>query len=284
LANLSIKTIGCFKKYISEHTTGKEIRNIFERADIAVPYSVSHNRNLSKLKMLDAFCDYLNTDNESDLTKLLEVFGIVLGDIEKFLAKYESDFLGVNCTYTKNKEELNYLIALLNNDGFDYKNGKIYCSANYTLNQLKDTVEEFDFEYINKHIKRMEESIETDTDVTIGEAKSLVETCCKTILKEKSVTIDKKWNIGQLAKAALKELKLTPDDIKDNEKVTISARKILGSLSAIVQGMAELRNIYGSGHGKHGKFKGLPPRYAKLASGAASTFVTFLFETYSEKK
>ena len=53
--------------------------------------------------------------------------------------------------------------------------------------------------------------------------------------------------------------------------------------SAIVQGMAELRKIYGSGHGKDGEFKGLPPRYAKLASGAASTFVTFLFETYKER-
>ena len=47
--------------------------------------------------------------------------------------------------------------------------------------------------------------------------------------------------------------------------------------------MAELRNSYGSGHGKDAKFKGLSPRHARLAVGAGVTAVHFLWETFEEK-
>lgn len=44
----------------------------------------------------------------------------------------------------------------------------------------------------------------------------------------------------------------------------------------------EARNEYRSGHGKNGRFRGLQPRDAKLAVGAASTFAIYL--THSELK
>ena len=39
--------------------------------------------------------------------------------------------------------------------------------------------------------------------------------------------------------------------------------------------MAELRNSYGSGHGKDAKFKGLSPRHARLAVGDGVIVVHF---------
>ncbi|MDR3231671.1 MAG: abortive infection family protein, partial [Synergistaceae bacterium] len=39
----------------------------------------------------------------------------------------------------------------------------------------------------------------------------------------------------------------------------------------------------GTGHGKDGRSKGLSTRHARLAVGAASTFVRFLFETHIER-
>jgi len=45
-------------------------------------------------------------------------------------------------------------------------------------------------------------------------------------------------------------------------------------------GIAELRNHYGSGHGREPTAKGLQPRHTRLAVGAAATLVTFLFETH----
>ena len=46
--------------------------------------------------------------------------------------------------------------------------------------------------------------------------------------------------------------------------------------------LAELRGLYGTGHGKHGKASGLNARHAKLAVGASSTLAIFLFETHKE--
>ena len=45
---------------------------------------------------------------------------------------------------------------------------------------------------------------------------------------------------------------------------------------------AELRGLYGTGHGKHANTEGLSARHAKLAVGAAATLVTFLFETLAD--
>jgi hypothetical protein len=80
-------------------------------------------------------------------------------------------------------------------------------------------------------------------------------------------------------KETTKLLKLTPDDIPNEARAASSIKQILGSLSSVVQGIGEVRNEYGSGHGKDGKFKGLQPRHAKLAVGAASTLAIYLLET-----
>lgn len=50
------------------------------------------------------------------------------------------------------------------------------------------------------------------------------------------------------------------------------------------QGMAELRNLYGTGHGPSAKTnRGIQPRHARLATGVAATLASFLFETHLER-
>jgi hypothetical protein len=59
-------------------------------------------------------------------------------------------------------------------------------------------------------------------------------------------------------------------------------KRLLSNLGTIGNGLAELRGLYGTGHGKHGKTAELSARHAKLAVGAAATLATFLFETHKE--
>ena len=125
----------------------------------------------------------------------------------------------------------------------------------------------------------MEAAIDSAPHVAIGIAKELIETICKTILTERNKNINKDWDLPKLLKATNKELKLTPNDIPGAVRASTTIKSILGSLSNVVQGIAELRNSYGSGHGKDAKFRGLSPRHAKLAVGAASTLAIFLLET-----
>src|SRR5206468_3305452 len=112
--------------------------------------------------------------------------------------------------------------------------------------------------------------------------KELIETACKTILAERGKPVSGTPEIAALTKETLKELRLVPEGIPEAAGGSDVIRRILQNLGAIGNGLAELRGLYGTGHGKHGNAEGLRVRHAKLAVGAASTLVTFLFETHKE--
>lgn len=137
--------------------------------------------------------------------------------------------------------------------------------------------------YVAQQITRMESAVDNDPGLAIGTAKELVETCCKTILTERDVEFSKNADIPELVKLTAKELDLTPADIPDQAKASDTIKRLLSNLASITQGVAELRNHYGTGHGKAAGAKGLQSRHAKLAVGAASTLAVFLAETHGER-
>lgn len=139
-------------------------------------------------------------------------------------------------------------------------------------------------QYVATQITLMEGAINSAPHIAIGIAKELIETCCRSVLNERSIILDKAWDLPRLLRETNKTLKLTPEDIPDEAKAAETIRSILGSLSNVVQGISELRNAYGSGHGRDSDFRGLSPRHAKLAVGAASTLAIFLLETHKIRK
>lgn len=149
-----------------------------------------------------------------------------------------------------------------------------------SLKSLKENIPQGGFTYIARQITRMESSIDADPDLAIGTAKELVETVCRTILAERSVPAPPTLDLAQLVKLTAKELKVTPADIPDEDATADSMRRLLGSLGTITQSLAEIRNKFGTGHGKAADAKGLGPVHAKLAVGAASTLALFLQETH----
>jgi hypothetical protein len=141
-----------------------------------------------------------------------------------------------------------------------------------------------DADYIHRQINRMESALEDDSELAIGTAKELVETVCKTILAERGKPVAGTPDMPTLTKETLKELKLVPDAVPDSARGSGVIKRLLSNLGTIGNGLAELRGLYGTGHGKHGKASGLSPRHAKLAVGAAATLITFLLETHKEIK
>lgn len=108
--------------------------------------------------------------------------------------------------------------------------------------------------------------------------------CCKSILNNCNVSFSKSDDLPKLVKLTVKQLELTPKDIPDKVKAGDTIKRLLSNLAVITQGIAELRNHYGTGHGKLNASKGLQPRHAKLAVGAASTLAVFLSETHDLRK
>lgn len=123
---------------------------------------------------------------------------------------------------------------------------------------------------------------ESDPTNAIGLAKELIESCCKTILEHYQLPTNYD-NLSKLVKATTKTLKITPDDIPDDIPEAKSMKSILGAFATISDGLANLRNTYGRGHGKDNNYKGLSIRHAKLAVGASSTLVHFLWDSFSRK-
>jgi AbiJ-like protein/abortive infection Abi-like protein len=196
------------------------------------------------------------------------------------------------------KEIVEELNALLAPDGWMLKPHKqlsgrpVYApartgtGANPSLTSAHEIATRIDAEHISQQITRMEGAIETDAALAIGTAKEFVESICKTILDDRQITHDKKDDLPVLVKKVTKALQLTADDIADSATAADTIKRMLSNLGTIVQGSAELRNAYGTGHGKSRTQTrhGLKPRHARLAVGAASTLGVFLWETHEERE
>ncbi len=155
-------------------------------------------------------------------------------------------------------------------------------SGQVNLDYLKDTAAIFDAKHLAEQIRRIENSINDDPSLAIGTSKELIETCCKTILAERGKPVTGTPDIPTLTKATLKELNLIPEGVDEQSRGSDVIKRLLQNLGVIGNGLAELRGLYGTGHGKDGKATGLTARHAKLAVGAASTLATFLFDTHKE--
>ena len=157
-------------------------------------------------------------------------------------------------------------------------------SGGPSLDDLKQKAQTLNANHLAEQIRRMQDSVEADPSLAIGTAKELIETCCKTILAERGQEISGTPDIPTLTKATFKQLNLVPEGIPNSARGAEVIKRILSNLSTVGHGLAELRGLYGTGHGQHGSTSGLTARHAKLAVGAASTLAVFLFETHEEIK
>ncbi len=115
-------------------------------------------------------------------------------------------------------------------------------------------------------------------------AKELLESVCLTVLRLlREPAPAKTAHLTDIVESTLAVLELAPAGIGDAKRGAALLRGCLQSLGAVVGGLDELRHVYGSGHGRDGKWKGLSPRHAGLAVGAAVTFAGFVAETYVER-
>lgn len=156
-------------------------------------------------------------------------------------------------------------------------------SERFSIQATKQLADIIDADYINTQVTRLEASIEADPELAIGTSKELIEAVCKTVLSERKVDAKEARSLPQLVRIACKELKLAPDSIPEEATAADTIRKLLMNLATISDGMASLRNYYGTGHGKQIDSKGLGTRHARLAVNCAVALATFIYETHREK-
>lgn len=213
------------------------------------------------------------------------------GDVRKFIAVVESVLVEVDATIRSNPAvakpamaDRARILAALENDGWEFDGRRFRLRAGRShLADVSASAARLDAPELHHQLDRLRASVETDPALTLGTAKELVETACRTILEEHGRVVAADCDIGRLIKETRECLKLLPSDIPDSAKGAESIRRLLANLGAIVQGLSELRNLYGTGHGRSGKRRAIEPRHSKLAAGAAAALVTFLLETHWER-
>ncbi len=157
-------------------------------------------------------------------------------------------------------------------------------AATTVLDHVRAHGERLNHENVLTRIHQIERSCQASPGDAIGAAKELIEAVAKDIIERSGETYERRASPNALVKQTLKCLKLAPDDIPDQARGVDAIRATLMALTNIAHQLDELRALYGSGHGKPSSAKGLEPRHARLAVGAAGTLCLFLLEAFGEKR
>lgn len=142
----------------------------------------------------------------------------------------------------------------------------------------------FTKEYVSKQVRLMNQSISNNPHLALGTAKELIETCCKSILKDKRIVYESDWDVQRLVKVTNQNINVISPKISNNEITKSAVAKILGGFSNIVHGVTELRNEYGTGHGHEPNFEMLDNLYVKLAVTSASELAIFYLTIHDNDK
>jgi hypothetical protein len=254
--------------YLSAASVLREIENEFEAADVVRRHIEGQVVGGARRGLVQEYYNGLDFSDRRDSRKFLNVLSVFMRQMERQATEWGSD------TFESFKDQLR-------RDGYSYQGGAITpITAAARLADAKALATHFDAAHMHEQIQRIETSIDIDPALAIGTAKELVESCFKTILADREIAYGSAEDLLDLGKKVFKALKLVRDDVSEAAKGSETIKRVLSNLSTIVQGVAELRGLYGTGHGKDGKARGLQGRHARLVVGAASSLVTFAFETH----
>lgn len=127
-------------------------------------------------------------------------------------------------------------------------------------------------------LARVAREVDTDPHGAIGAAKELIESTAKVVLHQRELPVNDRDDVSALARKAANCLDLAP-----GPNAADAIQRILGGLSDIPLGMAQLRNRgYGRGHGPPSVPVDLGPRHARLAVGAATVWCQLLLDTLED--
>ena len=134
--------------------------------------------------------------------------------------------------------------------------------------------------YVTRQVTRMESAIPNDPHLAIGTAKEFVETICKTILEERGINISENEDFPGLVRRAVSSLPIVSAGINDLTRWEGTITRLVNNLSSLGRSLAELRNAFGTGHGRTAKHIGLDVHHARLAVRMATAVGVFLYEVH----
>ncbi|WP_322793335.1 abortive infection family protein [Bellilinea sp.] len=141
------------------------------------------------------------------------------------------------------------------------------------------------FSHIEKQVNAIEEAIANNPGLAFDLARTLIESVCRTILKERSLSYDENDDLPKLFKKVSESMPFLPPSASQHNEVRQSLKQTLNGLNTAVQGVCELRNQCGfASHGADAPRPSLEAAQAILAASAADTIVGFLYKVHQQDR
>lgn len=139
-----------------------------------------------------------------------------------------------------------------------------------------------DPDVLQQHLNRIRTTVAGDPAQAIGSCKELTESLLKIILERSGESYGTGDDLLALYKKVAVLLGLDSSSIPDSAKGSEAVKKILRTLSTTVQGLAEMRNALGTGHGRTTRSPA-SARHARLALNSTVTITEFLLDTWQDR-
>lgn len=260
------KIRNAFREVFSEYYKLLTIDIAFDNYGFKADLDYDPNLPGQRRRRVEQYYASIDFTSDTDIAQLLQVYSDVLVELP--------------CD-----NETERLLKMLKQDGYELVNDRLeFTRASPALAQITQIVHSRGLPEMEKLVSRLTRTTAVaDPALAVGTAKELVESVCKTVLEDAGIA-HANMPLRRLVRKAAGVLSLLPEDIPDQAKGKDTISKVLNSLTQIVDGISELRNLYGTGHGRHGRVsRGVTTRHARLVVGAASTVAIFLLDTQAER-
>ena len=141
------------------------------------------------------------------------------------------------------------------------------------------------FTQIEEQVKAIEQAVVENPGLAFDLAKTLIESTCQRVLRERSVDYSQTDDLPQLFRSATQHLPFLPPNASDADKVRKSLQRTLTGLSTAIYGICELRNECGfASHGSAGERPIMESVQALLAAEAADAIMGFLHRVHRQDR
>jgi len=256
-------------------TTLGHIDDTFQAAHFEPDTSFVSRSSGQRRSLVDQYYAAIDWTNSPEVNRFLaEVAQPVMANLR---SQAETD--GSNTDYARRM--LSQLTTLFELDGYAVKDGRIRLMAPAAM--IEQAYKAGDIGALASMLPRLEDA-DADPWLAIGTAKEIIEHIGRVVIsKSGQPDPPKDADLGDISKAALKHLELLPSEVPEAKRGVDSIRRVLQGLVSIVQGTAELRNLYGTGHGRK-QVAQVYGRHARLVVGASLAWAQFVSETWAARQ
>jgi hypothetical protein len=91
------------------------------------------------------------------------------------------------------------------------------------------------YKHIEITVSALEKAVSENPSLAFDLSKTLVESSCKSILKDLGYSVDDNLDVPRLLKDNLEKFSLVPDSHRSNDEVRNSLKKTVGGLQTVIQ-------------------------------------------------